>query len=307
MNLQSDPDFRDLAAFVRVVDCGSISAAARALSVTKSVVSRRLKRLEERLGVQLVERSTRSLRITSSGEVLYQRSRPALEALEAAHEEVREGAKAVGGLVRIAAPPDVGGDVLPWVLTGFAERHPDVEVEVFLTRDEGDLIANGYDLAIRGGRQPDSALVIRLMNASPFILVASPAYLARAGRPTKPADIAHHRRLVFLRHGKRFLWPTETGGHATMDACIRSDDLRMLRKLCELGAGIACLPADATRGALASGALEHVLPGLERRGSSLYILQTASAYLRPSVRALRDHLVDFFRQPSAFEEADGDT
>ncbi|MEM7607349.1 MAG: LysR family transcriptional regulator, partial [Myxococcota bacterium] len=210
MNLQSDPDFRDLAAFVRVVDCGSISAAARALSVTKSVISRRLKRLEERLGVQLVERSTRSLRITPSGETLYERSRPALEALEAAHEEVREGAKAVGGLVRIAAPPDVGGDVLPLVLTGFAERHPDVEVEVFLTRDEGDLIANGYDLAIRGGRQPDSALVIRLMNASPFILVASPAYLARAGRATKTAHNAHHPPRVFKPDRKRIHRPTAT-------------------------------------------------------------------------------------------------
>ncbi len=306
-----DPDFGDLVVFVRVLEAGTVTGAARSLSLSKSAVSRRLARLAARLGPRLVARSPRALAATPEGVRLHDRVLPALQALTEAQQEVSHQPEELGGAVRIAAPPDVGADVLPQAVATFTQRHPGVRVEVSLTRAEGSLLATGHDLAIRGGRQPDSAMAMRLLHASPFTLVASPAYLEAHGTPASVAELAQHRCLVFVLGGRDFGW--RAGDEAALPpaaaVALRADDLRVLRALCEQGAGLALLPTDATREARDAGRLVHVLPRVRREGSSLYVLQQRPAYLAPQVTAFRDHLVAFFagdQGSDASPQAEGD-
>ncbi|MEM1415387.1 MAG: LysR family transcriptional regulator [Myxococcota bacterium] len=292
-----DPDFGDLVVFVRVIEAGSITGAARSLSLSKSAVSRRLARLEGRLGTRLVERSTRALAPTPEGLRLHDRVLPALQALTEAQQEVAHPPDELSGAVRVAAPPDVGADVLPHAVAAFARRHPEVRIDISLTRAEGSLLATGHDLAIRGGRQPDSAMAIRLLHASPFELAASPEYLATHGKPKTIAELARHRCLVFVQGGRDFSWQDGDPALPPSSAvALRADDLRVLRELCAQGMGLALLPTDATREARDAGSLVHVLPAVRREGSSLYVLQQRPAYLAPQVTAFRDHLVAYFAE-----------
>ena len=180
----------DMEIFVRVVDAGSFTGAAERLGLAKSLVSRRLGRLEERLGTRLIARTTRKLALTEAGRAFYDRARRLLEETADAEATAMATAADLKGRLRIAAPMSFGQLHLAPAVGRFLADHPDVEIDVDLNDRFVDLVGEGYALAIRIGRLKDSSLVARRLASSRMVLCASPAYIARRGKPRTPADLA---------------------------------------------------------------------------------------------------------------------
>lgn len=188
----------DVEIFVTIIEKGSITAAAVALGTTASVLSRALTRLETRLGVQLVRRTTRQLSLTQAGRHYYEQACSAFGVFERAERDIQgRGAQTVGH-IRLSAPTTYGHYRLPALLQRFAAHYPGITVELNITNRNVDLVAEGYDLAIRLGTLPDSRLVARKLEEAPLCLVAAPAYLRQHGEPHTLAALENHRCLPFI-------------------------------------------------------------------------------------------------------------
>ncbi|PPK62369.1 LysR family transcriptional regulator [Actinokineospora auranticolor] len=280
----------DVAVFVRVVEAGSFSAAARALWMPKSSVSRRVARLENRLGVRLLHRTTRSLSLTDAGRAYHARVSVALSELDSAAGAAADSREAPRGLVRLAARPDVGAEVLPELVAAFLTRHPEMRVEVVLSTSV-DLVEGGFDLALRAGEGGSGST--RLQDAR-FRLFASPVYLARKGIPQRPADLAAHLCLRFgdadrwHLHGPRGEVSVEVSGQ------LAADDLSFVRRAAVAGAGIALLPEPAVAASVRGGLLTLVLPDHHAEGRPLHLVVPSNRHLPLRVAVLRDFLVANF-------------
>jgi DNA-binding transcriptional LysR family regulator len=256
--------FEQIDAFVAVVEQGSISAAARVLDRDPSVISRRLDALEARLGVRLLSRTTRRITLTEAGAAYLTRVRTILSELSAADSEAAEGAAAPRGLLRLSLPATFARRwIAPW-LPAFVAAYPDVQLELIHSDRFVDLIADGFDAAVRIGALSDSSLVVRHLAQFETILCASPSYVARQGVPSRPEDLAQHQCLRFPKEGFRQSWKLRNGDqHMTqrVSGSIVSDEGEGLLVACLAGAGI--LPAsDWEIGQeLADGRLVRVLPG----------------------------------------------
>ncbi|WP_033400929.1 LysR family transcriptional regulator [Actinokineospora enzanensis] len=280
----------DVAIFVRVVEAGSFSAAARALWMPKSSVSRRVARLENRLGVRLLHRTTRSLALTDAGRAYHARVSVALAELDSAAGAATDSREAPRGVVRLAAPPDVGAEVLPDLMAAFLARYPEVRVEVSLS-SQTDLVEGGFDLALRGGAGGQGST--QLQDAR-FRLFASPVYLARRGTPQRPTDLTTHLCLRFgdtdrwLLHGSR--------GEISVDITgpLSADDMSFIRRAAIAGAGIALLPVPSVAPSVRSGLLAPVLPDHHAKGRPLHLIVPSNRHLPLRVAVLRDFLVANF-------------
>lgn len=188
----------DVEVFVSVVEKGSLSAGAVALGTTPSVVSRAISRLEARLGVQLLRRTTRRLSLTEAGLLYLEQSRAAFELIDGAERSIQGQDGELNGRVRLSVPTTYGHYRLPALLGGFARQYPQVRIELSISNRNVDLVAEGYDLAIRLGQLPDSGLIGRKLEDAPLCLVASPDYLQRAGTPRQLEDLAAHACLPFI-------------------------------------------------------------------------------------------------------------
>ena len=188
----------DVETFVTVVDKGSMTAAAVALATTPSVLSRAITRLETRLGVQLLRRTTRRLSLTDEGRHYLEQSRAAFALIDDAERAMQGHGSELTGSVRLSAPTTYAHHRLPVLLQRFAARHPQLRVELNITNRNVDLVAEGYDLAIRMGQLPDSGLVARKLEDAPMCLLAAPAYIARAGAPRSIGELAAHACLPFV-------------------------------------------------------------------------------------------------------------
>lgn len=279
--------------FVGVVQAGSISAAARQLGVPRETLSRRLQRLEERLGVRLIHRSTRQLDLTPAGEVLFGRVRPLVLAAREAAAAVRSLDGVPRGLLRVSVPPGGGGLFLAEVARGFLAAHPEVELELLATTRHVDLIAEGFDVALRAGEVRDERLVARRLAQVRLVAVAAPAYLARRGAPCGLSELADHALLLGMAAGeaRAHHWPTLAHGPLEVRGRLSCNDLLVLRELACAGEGIALLPEGLIREALSSGALKPVLPDLLGATTSTWAVFVERAFMPPKVRAFVDHLV----------------
>src|SRR5258708_17286374 len=177
-------DYNAIRLFVRVVESRSVTAAAEALGREKSSVSRAVARLESDLGVRLLQRTTRKLALTDAGQAFYERVRTSVAGVDEAANAVRELGSEPRGVVRMTAPPDVDVLGLGEVIAEFVERHPAIQVDVSMSSRQVDLVAEGFDLALRAGRLMDSSLVARRIGSADLAMFASPQYLKRRGRPT---------------------------------------------------------------------------------------------------------------------------
>ncbi|MFL6576131.1 MAG: LysR family transcriptional regulator, partial [Povalibacter sp.] len=186
----------DLNLFLRVLDLGSISAAARSLDLSVAVASQRLKRLEKSLGVRLIHRTTRKLQVTSEGAALAARGRPLIEDLEVLTGSLRETAEQSAGTLRVTVPASFGRQYISPLLPEFLLRYPRVALHVHLADQMIDLVSEGFDLAIRIGTLPDSSLVARRLAPNQRVLCASPDYLRRKGVPASPLDLQAHECLL---------------------------------------------------------------------------------------------------------------
>lgn len=286
----------DIEALILAVERGSLTAAATALGSTPSAVSRAISRLEQRLGVQLLRRSTRSLGLTEAGQRYLEQSRHAFALLDEAERALQGQREHLAGRVRISAPTTYGHHRLPQRLREFAARHPQVEIEVAIGNRNVDLVAEGFDMAIRAGELPDSGLIARPLEDAACRLVAAPAYLQAHGTPADIGALAGRPCLAFVMPstGRVMPWLLREGERNvdwTPSAALKvADDPLGLVALARAGAGICQTYEFIVADDLKRGDLVEVLPQTRGRTRRFSLLYAPHRQLSAASRALIETL-----------------
>lgn len=299
----------DIALFLRVLDQGSISAAARSLGLSVAVASQRLKRLEQALGVRLFHRTTRRLHPTSEGIVLAEQGRALVEDLDALAGGLRAAGAGIAGTLRLTMPSTFGRLYISPLLPEFLARHPKVRVSVDLSDLKVDLVNAGIDLAIRIGTLEDSSLVARKLADNRRVLCASPDYLRRHGTPKVPADLEHHQCLMLAgNRGPHDLWrlidPAGNPVAVKVSGRIESNQGELLRDAAVAGLGITLHSTWHVMGDLRSGRLQVVLPDHPIAPSAIHAVMPQRRLVPPRVRAFVDFLAQRLGGVPPWERAD---
>jgi DNA-binding transcriptional LysR family regulator len=293
-----DLDLNDLRVFVRVVDRGGFAVAARELGVPTSTVSRTIARLEASTGTRLLHRTPRSVQATSEGRAIYASVSEAVGTLERAARALEPATRGPKGVLRVTAPPDIGGSFLADVAVAFSERYPLVQVDLALTNRAVSLVDEGFDVAVRAAtRLADSSLVAKKLGHLEHVLYASPRYIERHGAPSSPGDLANHRCIVFRAKDLSKTWRLERGKETFevhVDAHMGGDDFGYVRAAVLAGGGIALMPSLVCAKDEAARRLVRVLPGFEAKGASLYVLYPSAAHVPARVTAFRDFVAAAF-------------
>ena len=291
------PSLDDAAIFVAVARAGSFIGAARTLRTSKSSVSRAIANLEADLRVRLLQRTTRSLFLTPAGERYLAQVGDALAVAQEAGTLLREEDEGVRGLVRITAPPDVGGAILPPIVTAFAREHPGVSIEVTMQATP-PLAGDGvFDLALWGGPLPDSSLVARKVQDTAFGLFASPDYLAKTGHPRSVDDLADHELIPFRAERGREVWQlsgSEVEHQIEATGRIGTNEMGFATRIAIDGAGIARLPVIMAAPQVEAGRLVRVLPDIGSRGLPLHLLLPDRRHVPRAVRLLHEAILARF-------------
>ena len=279
-----------LVAFVRTVETGSFSAASRMVGSTQSAVSKSVARLEQRLGVRLIQRSTRTLSLTPEGVAYYERVSPLLRAIEDA-EDVVQVASEAKGLLRVSAPQEFGRFPMAAWAPEFLARYPGVRLELSVTDRNVDLIREGYDLVVRMGELRDTELFSRKIAEIRWILVASPSYLERHGHPRTIDDLESHQCIRYLTGTRP--WPIEFACGRTFvpNGRLDTDDSASIRQAALASAGIAYQLRMTVTDYLADGRLLEVLPDVALKTLPAYALHAFGRQLPLRGRLFIDYLV----------------
>ena len=290
---RSSTDLIDVLSFVRVVETGSFARAAERMGLSKPVLSRRVARLEDQLGARLLTRTARGAQPTDIGQSYYARAANILTELEAAQEVVAEAVTQIAGPIRLTGPLSFGVQYLAPALAEFMREHPRIELDVEFDDRTVDLAGGGYDLAVRIGKLADSSLIARRIAPVRKVLVGSPEYLSRHGRPLRPADLADHQILFYASEQWRFRvgarWET-----IRLSPILRSNNGEMLRAAAEAGQGLCALPSFIASPAIADGGLEVVLRDFPLEEGALHAVMPPGRATTARVRALVDFLVKRF-------------
>jgi DNA-binding transcriptional LysR family regulator len=280
-----------------VVEAQGFSAAAKRLDSTPAAVSRRIKALEQRLGVRLLQRTTRTLKLTEAGELYFREVSRLLGDLRAVEEQLDEVTGQASGELRIVAPMSFGQRRLAPVVVRFALMHPKLRVTLRLEDRATDIVAEGIDLAVRIAYPSDSSLVARPIASVPRYFCASPAYLARRGTPRAPRDLLQHDCLHYNVISEREEWTfggTEGDETIVLKAVFCSNNGDVLAEAALQGLGIALLPDFIVADALADGRLVRVLEGRERSPLTLSVLYPSRQHVPAKTRLFIDHMVSQF-------------
>lgn len=292
----------EMRVFVRAVERGSFAGAASDHGLTPSAVSKLVRRLETRLGVRLLNRTTRRLEPTSEGETFFHAARRLIEAIDGLEQDVAASANHPRGLLRITTPVAMGVRHLAPALVDFHRRHPDVRVSLSLTDRAVDIYTEQIDIAVRMGPLSDSRLMLRKIAVIEPVIFASPGYLEAFGTPERPIDLMRHRCIVFSAPGRgRWSFKTANGGvqHLDVPATFASDNLECIRQLALEGAGIARLADFLVADAVRSGRLVPVLVGQHYYESAPVVAVFAPGTQKiPKVRVFLDFLVERFQHNS---------
>ncbi len=290
----TDVDLNRVAVFLRVVELQSFTAAAEALGLPKSSVSRSVARLEESLGVQLLQRTTRAVQLTEAGRLYFEEASRALSTLEQAHERLTQLDSRPQGAVRITAPVDLGARVLAPLAARFARRNPGITLEFILTPRLVNLVDEGVDLAVRAGTLRDSSLIARRVNGLAPLLFASPAYLDARGAPTSVEQLAQHDCVLFRPRRGQAEW-TLTGPEGTQRVSVRgpvaADDFMFCREAVLAGAGIGMLPALLCEQDVARNRLVRLLSAYTGPAAPLHLVWPAARHVPKRVLLVREWLV----------------
>ena len=286
----------DLEVFVRTADTGSLSAAARSLSLTPAAASIALKRLETRLGIRLLARSTRSMRLTEEGRRYLDSVRVALEALSEGEQAIKQQGQSLSGLLQLAAPSDFGRNVLLGWLDEFKLEHPNVRLQLLLNYSNADLFRETVDIALRFGVPRDSSLVaLPVVPDHRRVACSSPDYLARHGTPRTPLDLAQHSTLRYMRQGRaNNTWYFRQGAvlqEVEVNGDYLSDDGEIVRRWAVAGVGIAYKSWLDVSSDVLAGRLRLVLPELRGERTPLNLLCAHRAQLSKPINLLREMLV----------------
>ena len=284
-------DLNLLAHFVTVAEASSFSTAASRLGLQRSSVSRAVAALERSVGVQLFSRTTRSVALTTAGTALYARVAPQLASLKEAVGSLPEREALPSGELKVTAPNDFGAVVLAPIVAAFSTRYPGVEVNVRLTNRRVDVVAEGFDAALRmlSGRRPDSSLVARRLSEIEMEIFAAPTYLARAGIPRTPRDAAGHAWVGM----KGFKLPASFPAPSVAPRIV-GDDVLFVCRAAIAGAGLALLPTFLAREDVAAGTLVRVLPRSSMRAGAVFFVHPPAQHVARKVAAFRDYLVEHF-------------
>src|SRR5450432_584991 len=294
MTATTDLDLNLVAIFTRVIELGSFTGAAGALGLPKSSVSRAVSRLEDSLGVRLLQRTTRKLGLTEAGERYVAEVRGPMARLAEASSDIADLGTEPRGLVRLSVAPEIGGGPVAPLLVAFVNRYPKIRVELVVTSRRVNLIAESIDLALRAGKLDDSTLVARKIAGVELGLFAAPAYLRRRGSPRRLSELAAHD--CVLHRSAQGILPWRLTGprgieRVSVSGPITADDLGYVRSLTMSGLGIALLPDAAVHGDVRDGRLVRVLPDYVLPGSALSLVSAPLRHVPARVTLLRDFLL----------------
>ena len=298
--MEAFQDLNNLYFFARVVDCGSYTAAAEALGMQTSKLSRRIGALERELGVRLLNRTTRKLSLTEAGKTLHRHCVALIAEAEAARDAINQTLSAPRGLVRVSCPTGLLQGGVADIIGRYLATYPEVRVALEATNRRVDVVEEGIDVAIRVRLPPldDSDLAMRSFGQSDMILVGSPALVAEYGEPKVLTDIARMPTLSTGTLGRELTWqfvdaesrPTELVHNPRLSA----DDFYTVRRAALRGVGVARLPALLARDDLSSGALVRLLPSLSAQSGVVHAVFPSSRGMVPAVRSLLDALSEGF-------------
>ena len=280
-------DLDGIAVFVKVVQAGSFSQAAKLLNMPNSTVSAKVATLEKRLGVTLLQRTTRRLHLTEAGEGYFRRCMTALEELHAAESELESGRSETKGVLRLTAPVELGRSALPPVLDVLMKRHPAIKIDLIITNRLVDLVAENIDVAVRAGPLKDSGLIAKRFVLGQFGLWASPSYLKNNSVPRNPDELKEHDCLRFAPFTGRKLQLTNGRERAqiALSGRITADDFEALRALAVLGWGIALLPSFLCAEEAKERKLVSVLPNWRGDSVTISVVYPAQRFVAPKIRA----------------------
>lgn len=290
-------EFAGLAVFAQVVEARSFSAAARSLGMSKSAVSKRVARLEDRLGARLLNRTTRRLSLTEVGAAFYERCARIVSELEEAELAVTHLSSEPRGTLKLNAPVTFGQLQIAPAVPELLARHPELRIDMLLSDRVVDLVEEGFDVAIRIGTLPDSTLVARRLAPDRRVVCATPGYLERYGRPHTPADLEAHNCLGYSFLGAQSEWRFRgpRGERAQrVRGNFQANNGEVLRAALLQGLGLALMPTFIVGRDLAAGRLEAVLEEHELAPGGVYAVYPHGRHLSPKVRAFVDFLADRF-------------
>lgn len=290
-----DPSSIEL--FASIVELGGVRAAAQRLGLARSSVSRTLAELEAKLGVRLLERSTRAIKVTEAGTLLLERARPALVMLADAESAVRALKKRPAGTLRIAAPPLVAEQFLPPVLERYARRYPEVKLDLRLDDAQVSLVDEGIDCALRTGPLSDSSLVAKRIGAGRVRAYAAPEYLAARGDVTHPTELTEHDTIAFTGRRQPNRWVFDGGSErivVTVAPKHRVNSLLLARDLCKASLGIALLPAFIARESAHRGELREVLAAFPSPSTGMYVVYPNARLVAAKTQAFVEIVSSYF-------------
>jgi DNA-binding transcriptional LysR family regulator len=283
-------DFNEAAVFVKVVQAGSFSGAARQLGLPTSTVSTRISRLERRLGITLLQRTTRRLSLTEAGTAYYHHASLGLGYMMEAEAAVNEARQQPQGRLKVTAPADLGDSLLASLIERTQREFPAVEVELLLTDRYIDLVADGVDVAVRTGELRDSSLVAKSLGTVRWGLFASSDYLKRADPLEEPQHLHAHRCLQFTPMGRE-AWDLSDGKNnftIPLPGRAMANNIGVVRTLVANGQGVALLPTFICKPGLAMGDLVRVLPAWQGRADPVHLVYPRQRFMPPKLRAFID-------------------
>jgi DNA-binding transcriptional LysR family regulator len=291
-------DLDALRTFTTAVRAGSFAAAARVLGLTPAMVGRRIQNLEQQFGTRLIERTTRVQRLTEAGETFLARAETVLDAMGELDDSMRAAPGLLEGRIRLTGPATLGVYSLAAIVARFCEANPAVTVEAMLADRRADIIAEGFDLAVRIGELQNSSLIAQTVGTYRLIVIATPAYLGRHGTPTHPSELASARCLINLNMSPRNRWPFSRGGVreiAEVSGGLQIDNGEALRAAVLEGAGIAYLPTDLVEDDIAAGRLTRLFADWETANLPIHLVHPSRRVPR-RVAALMQVLAGELRQ-----------
>ncbi len=291
-------DLNEVMVFVKVVQAGSFSQAARQLGMPNSTVSARVSGLEQRLGVTLLQRTTRKLHLTQAGASYYQKAAQGLDGILQAEAEIAASLHEPQGLLRVTAPADMGNFCLVDLISALRKRHPLLGVELIFTDRFVDLVAEGVDVAIRAGQLQDSSLVARQVGRAWWVPLASPASLRKAGALEHPKDLRQHACLQFAPLGQDSweLKGDKSSVTVPMARQLVANDINLIKALALSGKGVALLPTYACHSEVKSGKLVRVLPRWRSKVDPIHLVYPGQKFVAPKLRAFIDLAAQVFEQ-----------
>ena len=281
--------------FTKVAERESFTGAAEDLKLSKSAVSKQIARLEDRLGVQLIHRTTRRLHLTEVGRAFYERAKRVVEEAEAAEQAISQLHGTLSGTLRINSPLSYGIRKISPLLPEFMARHPDLKIDISFNDRQVDLIEDGFDMGVRIAQLSDSSLIARKLGIAELVIAASPDYWQTYGKPEHPDELANHRCLIYDYRQNPSDWQFKgPDGPFTVrvDGCFRSNNGDALICAAVNGAGVHYVPTFLAEELLANGQLESALEPFIIEGIGIHAVWPHNRHLSAKVRGFVDYLVE---------------